>query len=91
MVKEKEKTTHDANSVILKDKTLILLNDEFNAFDYVIETLVEVCSFNEQQAEQCTLIAHLKGKCALKKGSREELSPLKQQLADRKLSSVISE
>jgi len=91
VVKEKEKTTEDANDVILRDKTLILLNDEVNAFDHVVESLIDVCNFAVEQAEQCTLIAHLKGKCAIKKGSREELSPLKQQLSDRKLSSIISE
>lgn len=40
---------------------LILLNDDVNDFDYVIRSLVEVCGFDYEKAEQCTLLTHLKG------------------------------
>lgn len=53
--------------------SLILYNDDFNSFDFVIETLMEVCEHTVEQAYQCALIAHHKGKCEVKKGMKEDL------------------
>ena len=53
--------------------SLILFNDDFNTFDFVIETLMEVCDHNTDQAYQCALITHYKGKCQVKKGMKEDL------------------
>ena len=44
---------------------------------YVIHLLVKVCGLDSIQAEQCMLISHHKGKCEVKKGSKEELIKLK--------------
>lgn len=66
-------------------KSLILFNDDFNVFDYVIRCLVEVCEHDEMQAENCALIAHYKGKCPVKNGSLDELKPKKEEMARRKL------
>lgn len=57
-------------------KDLIVLNDDYNTFDHVTNTLIRVCKHTSEQAEQCTLIIHYKGKCAVKKGSFEELKPM---------------
>ncbi|HPE99976.1 MAG: ATP-dependent Clp protease adaptor ClpS [Bacteroidales bacterium] len=91
VVKEKEKTIPDSESTTKLPKSLILINDDVNTFDHVIETLIEICNHNEEQAEQCALITHLKGKCPIRKGERNELLHIKQQLSDRMLSTVISE
>ena len=72
------------------NKSLILHNDDFNSFDYVIESLIKVCDHNIEQAEQCTLIAHYKGKCEIKKGSYEKLKPFKDGLTDRGLKATIT-
>jgi ATP-dependent Clp protease adaptor protein ClpS len=48
-------------------KDLVVFNDDYNTFDHVINTLVKVCKHTPTQAEQCTLIIHYKGKCAVKK------------------------
>lgn len=64
-------------------KELILFNDDVNTFDYVIKCLVEVCRHTSEQAEQCALIAHLKGKCPVKSGSFEDLKPLAEELTRR--------
>jgi ATP-dependent Clp protease adaptor protein ClpS len=69
--------------------SLILFNDEHNVYDYVIDSLVEVCNHNRLQAEQCTLIAHHKGKCDVKVGSFDSLKPMKDELINRGLSAVI--
>lgn len=68
---------------------LILHNDEVNTFDYVIDTLCEVCNHNEEQAEQCALITHYKGKCDIKKGTIDELLPMRDTLVNRELSVTI--
>ncbi len=57
-------------------KDLVVLNDDYNTFDHVTKTLIRVCKHTQEQAEQCTLIIHYKGKCAVKNGSFEELKPM---------------
>ncbi len=69
--------------------SLVLFNDEINMFDYVVNTLVEVCQHTWEQAEQCTLIAHHRGKCDIKSGDKSYLKTLKEELSRRGLSSII--
>ncbi len=69
---------------------LVLYNDDIHTFDYVIESLIEVCDHDEIQAEQCTMIVHYKGQCDVKKGSHEDLLPFKDGLLDRGLKAVIN-
>ncbi len=68
---------------------LILYNDEVNTFEFVIETLVEVCKHNAEQAEQCALIAHMKGRCPVKNGVVDILIPLKSEMTNRGLTVTI--
>jgi ATP-dependent Clp protease adaptor protein ClpS len=70
-------------------RSLIIYNDDYNTFDFVIESLVDVCGHDLLQAEQCTFIIHFNGKCEVKRGSFEDLKPLKDALIDRTLSAVI--
>ena len=69
---------------------LILFNDDVNTFDFVIETLIDVCGHEANQAEQCALIVHYNGKCAVKSGSFEELKPAHTEMTNRKLSVTIN-
>jgi len=70
-------------AVITEDqKDLIVYNDDFNTFDHVINTLIKVCKHSVEQAEQCTYIIHYKGKCAVKKGTVDELKPMKDSICD---------
>lgn len=68
-----------------KNWSLILFNDDFNTFEYVIECLVEVCKHDFMQAENCAMIAHYKGKCPVKNGSYNALKPLFEGMTNRKL------
>jgi len=68
---------------------IIVYNDDYNTFDWVIESFVDICSHTFEQAEQLSLLVHFKGKAAVMTGSAEELSPLKDALVDRGLSAVI--
>ncbi len=68
---------------------IILHNDDFNTFDFVIESLMEVCEHNLHQAEQCTMLVHYKGKCDVKTGDLEDLKPRCSELLRRGLSAEL--
>ena len=68
---------------------IVLFNDEVNTFDHVIETLVHVCNHSYEQAEQCSLLVHYKGKCTVKTGVYEELEPQCSKLLKAGLSAEI--
>ncbi|MDB4144293.1 ATP-dependent Clp protease adaptor ClpS [Flavobacteriaceae bacterium] len=68
---------------------IVLFNDDVNTFDHVIETLVHVCHHSYEQAEQCSLLVHYKGKCTVKTGVYEELEPQCSQLLKAGLSAEI--
>ena len=63
--------------------SLIVWNDEVNTFDWVIETLVEVCGHSTQQAEQCAMLIHTKGKYAVKQGNYDTLKPMCDAITER--------
>lgn len=54
---------------------IVLYNDDVNTFDHVIETLIRTCDHSPEQAEQCSIIVHYKGKCTVKTGEYEDLKP----------------
>lgn len=70
---------------------LIMWNDEVNTFDWVIQTLIEVCHHEPAQAEQCSLIIHFKGRCVVKNGSYEKLKPMCDAITDRGIGATIEE
>lgn len=77
------------SSLIDKSRELILFNDDVNTFEHVIETLIRVCNHEPLQAEQCAMLVHYKGKCAVKTGSFTELKPLCSALSKADLSAEI--
>ena len=68
---------------------IIIWNDDVNTFDWVIQCLVEICHHQVEQAEQCALFIHFKGKYAVKSGSFDELRPMAEALIERGLSATI--
>lgn len=68
---------------------IVLFNDDVNTFDHVIESLVAICNHSLEQAEQCALLVHYKGKCTVKTGSYDELEPLCSRLLEVGLSAEI--
>lgn len=70
-------------------KEIVLHNDDVNTFDFVIDSLVKVCNHTSVQAEQCTMIVHYNGKCSVKKGELEKLTPMCTALLDKGLSAEI--
>jgi ATP-dependent Clp protease adaptor protein ClpS len=63
-------------------KDLVVYNDDFNTFEHVIHTLIKVCKHTPEQAEQCTWLIHHKGKCTVKTGSYDELSPMREGICE---------
>lgn len=66
-----EDTLEQTNEASLHQ--LILHNDDVNTFDFVIDTLIEVCDHDPIQAEQCAIMVHFRGQCEVKSGSYAEL------------------
>ncbi|GHB60386.1 ATP-dependent Clp protease adaptor ClpS [Persicitalea jodogahamensis] len=70
-------------------RSLVVFNDEVNTFDWVIETLIKVCDHAPEQAEQCTLIIHFKGKCSVKEGEFDSLVSMRNEICRRGISAEI--
>ena len=89
-----EELTETQEIVLTQEKVvepydLIIYNDDVNTFEFVIESLIEICEHNSIQAEQCTWIIHHNGKCAVKRGGVEKLKPMAEAFLDRGISAVI--
>ena len=68
---------------------IVLYNDDVNTFDHVIDTLISVCKHTAEQAEQCAILVHYKGKCTVKTGALEELIPQCSALLEAGLSAEL--
>jgi ATP-dependent Clp protease adaptor protein ClpS len=68
---------------------IVLYNDDVNTFDHVIDTLILVCEHTVEQAEQCAILVHYKGKCTVKTGSLKELVPKCSLLLEAGLSAEV--
>jgi len=68
---------------------IVVYNDDFNTFDWVIKCFIEVCHHTNEQAEQLSILVHFKGKASVKTGSMTFLKPMKDALVERGLSAVI--
>lgn len=79
---EKEDFALQEEVIALDQNDLVVYNDDFNTFDHVINTLIKVCKHTTEQAEQCTYLIHYRGKCAVKKGTFDELRPMKDSICE---------
>jgi len=84
------KEVHEENDVRNSmERILVVHNDDYHTFDYVIDALIKICDHDLPQAEQCTLLIHYKGKCDVKKGNLSYLRPLKNALIQKDLRATI--
>ncbi|MDQ0594069.1 ATP-dependent Clp protease adaptor protein ClpS [Chryseobacterium ginsenosidimutans] len=90
---EDPKRQYEEEVLVLDDTDeiykLVLHNDDIHTFDYVIDSLIEICKHTLEQAEQCTMLVHYKGKCTVKTGSIDILKPMHEKLISRELTSEI--
>jgi len=66
----------------IDEMDLVVFNDDINTFEHVINTLIRVCQHTPEQAEQCTLLIHHKGKCSVKNGTFDFLRPMRQAICE---------
>ncbi len=86
---EKTSESIEVLEKLIKDYEIIIYNDDVNTFDFVIDALIDVCEHEPIQAEQCTMLIHYKGKCAVKTGSYDDLKPRCSKLLEMGLSAEI--
>lgn len=90
-----EKTYHEEVELLVEEDIdteaydLLVFNDDVNTFDHVSKILIKVCKHSAEQAEQCTLIIHYKGKCAVKKGTITALKPMCESILDAGIQAAI--
>jgi ATP-dependent Clp protease adaptor protein ClpS len=88
-------TKEDIDSDVLTETespcVLVVWNDDVNTFEWVIDTLIEICGHSKEQAEQCAMLIHHKGKYAVKKDSFEILKPQCEAIIDRSINATIEE
>src|SRR5215468_10600326 len=87
--KSKEVPEVDVLELTAQPWSLIVWNDEVNTFEWVIDTLVEVCGHSIEQAEQCTMIIHTQGKYAVKHGEYDTLKPMCDAITERGIGATI--
>jgi len=87
----KELTATHTNATLTELYQIVLFNDEYNSFDWVIKSLVEVCDHSDIQAEQCAWIVHFKGKYAIKAGPKEDMITQCIALLDRGLTAEVQD
>lgn len=82
----KEKLESKVDEILSKPYVLILHNDDFNSFDWVINCLMKICGHEYEQAEQCAHFVHFRGKCDVKRGSKDVITSMKEKLSEAGLS-----
>lgn len=87
--KEKIQEQLEEDVLELPLNEIVLYNDDVNTFDHVIDTLIYACEHTPEQAEQCSIIVHYKGKCTVKTGEYKELEPRCSMLLEAGLSAEI--
>ena len=89
MEKEKIQEKFEVLEEEVNQHEIILFNDDVHTFDYVIDSLIDICEHSPEQAEQCTFLVHYKGKCAVKTGEYDELKSRCSKLLQLGLSAEI--
>jgi ATP-dependent Clp protease adaptor protein ClpS len=87
--KWQEQEEFETDVLTEKVHNLIVWNDDVNTFEWVIESLIEICEHSPEQAEQCAMLIHHKGKYAVKKGEWDVLRPQCEGLIDRGINATI--
>jgi ATP-dependent Clp protease adaptor protein ClpS len=91
-VSNTKKKIQEVRDVLEKETNqfeIVLFNDDVNTFDHVIDSLIEICDHTFEQAEQCALLVHYKGKCTVKTGEYNDLKPRCTRLLTQGLSAEI--
>jgi ATP-dependent Clp protease adaptor protein ClpS len=85
----KKKSSTKVEEILASPYKLILHNDDYNSFDWVITCLMKICKHENEQATQCAHIVHFSGKCDVKYGDLETISTMKDKLKNAGLSATM--
>jgi ATP-dependent Clp protease adaptor protein ClpS len=85
------KPEFEADTLTLTEEPcrLIVWNDEVNTFEAVIDALIEICHHSQEQAEQCAMIIHTRGKYAVKEGGYDQLKPMCDAITERGIGATV--
>ena len=91
MSQYQEDFAYDTDTIeqTVETSQLVVHNDEVNTFDWVIKALMTVCKHTYEQAEQCSILIHTRGKYAVKEGSLNQLRPMKDAITERGINATI--
>lgn len=81
----KEEVSEEVQKISDYPYTLLLHNDDYNTFEWVIECLMKVCKHEYEQANQCAHLIHFKGKCDVKRGEEVVIKTMYEKLKSAKL------
>ena len=91
MPQTKELELPELDEIIGGIYAVIVWNDDVHSFDYVIDCLIKYAEHEQQQAEQCTFIIHFKGKCDVKRGSKDKMKKIHDKLSACGLTTTLEE
>lgn len=84
-----KKSKSKVDEILSKPYKLILHNDDYSTFDWVISCLMKICYHELEQATQTAHIVHFKGKCDVKYGDFKTISDMKEKLVNASLSATM--
>ena len=87
--KTKKKEKKKVDEVVKFESQLIVFNDDFNTFDFVISCFMEICKLTFTEAEIATLSIHVNGSEIVKTGEYEELKAMKDRLVECKIIAIV--
>lgn len=79
-IKTKKQTSTSLEEIINSPYKLILWNDNYNTFKWVIDCLMKVCKHDYEQASQCAHLVHYTGKCDVKRGDQTTIKSMYEKL-----------
>jgi ATP-dependent Clp protease adaptor protein ClpS len=90
MANKIQEISEDAVEISIgQSSSLIVWNDDINTFDWVIDSLIEICNHSPEQAEQCAWFIHNQGKYAVKNGNFNTLKPMCEAIVERGIGATI--
>jgi ATP-dependent Clp protease adaptor protein ClpS len=85
----KKKTKKQVDEILSQPWKIVLGNDDYNSFDWVITCLMKICGHEYEQANQVAHLVHFKGECDVKYGDLEKLSVMKEKLVNAGLCATL--
>jgi ATP-dependent Clp protease adaptor protein ClpS len=85
----KSKVSEQVEEILSKPLILVLHNDDYNTFEWVIECLIKICKHETEQASQCAHIVHFTGKCDVKRGDHDTIMSMYNKLKNCGLTTSI--